>query len=129
MTDSDSITIRPSETGASGEISRTGSVDSIVSSLVNIDAVVSLPAEAAAEGLELDLRVVKRGTPQSQFNPEDIPIVSTEEQDAGLEDRFRSVFGEKSDWNFQNTLALSQEQTERKALDSESDLSSAKVQD
>ncbi|KAF3940258.1 hypothetical protein ABW19_dt0208312 [Dactylella cylindrospora] len=62
LAESDSVTIRPTESGASGEVSRAASFDSIRSSIVNIDAVFALGAEAVAEGLELDLKVVKRGT-------------------------------------------------------------------
>ncbi|KAF3209045.1 hypothetical protein TWF679_007564 [Orbilia oligospora] len=71
---SNTVTIRPTESGTTGEISRSSSLDSISSSIVNVDAVVAIPADAIGEGLELDLKVVKREAPQRQFNPQEAVV-------------------------------------------------------
>ncbi|EWC43910.1 hypothetical protein DRE_01262 [Drechslerella stenobrocha 248] len=75
----DSVTIRPTQSGASGEISRSTSTDSLQTAIVNIDAVVALPADAVEEGLELDLRIVKRAPHQRQFDPQDPPVLPQNE--------------------------------------------------
>ncbi|KAK6362744.1 hypothetical protein TWF730_000200 [Orbilia blumenaviensis] len=74
----DSVIIRPTESGASGEISRSTSGDSLASSIVNIDTIFALPAKAITEGLELDLKVVRRGAQQRQFDPQE---AATERED------------------------------------------------
>ncbi|EPS35791.1 hypothetical protein H072_10752 [Dactylellina haptotyla CBS 200.50] len=83
---SDSVTIRPTESGASGEISRSTSGDSLSSSIVNIDAVLAIPAEAIAEGLELDLKVIKREPQPRQFDPKDIVVVDEISTDRQVEE-------------------------------------------
>ncbi|KAF3914664.1 hypothetical protein AA313_de0204476 [Arthrobotrys entomopaga] len=71
----DSVSIRPTESGALGKISRSTSADSLVSSLViNIDALLAVPADAVSEGLELDLQVVQRESQTRQFNPQDFGL-------------------------------------------------------
>ncbi|KAF3166170.1 hypothetical protein EYR41_002713 [Orbilia oligospora] len=71
---SNTVTIRPTESGTTGEISRSSSLDSRSSSIVNVDAVVAIPADAIGEGLELGLKVVKREAPQRQFNPQEAVV-------------------------------------------------------
>ncbi|KAK6508960.1 hypothetical protein TWF481_003728 [Arthrobotrys musiformis] len=71
---SDTVTIRPSESGATGDISRSTSGDSLSSPVLNIDAVVAIPAQAVAEGLGIDLKIVRREIPQRQFNPQEAVV-------------------------------------------------------
>ncbi|KAK6538313.1 hypothetical protein TWF694_011193 [Orbilia ellipsospora] len=79
----DTVTIRPTESGASGEISRSASGDSLASSsIINIDAVLAIPADAVSEGLELDLQVVKREPQPRQLNPQDFTAVDESDRKA-----------------------------------------------